>query len=115
MASGNRCIVLEQGVEYDTFPEIAGKWAKELSLRLGRKADGPDERVWECERDGCRYWFGWDHWFPELCLEPQDDEAGEAIVEIGYELGIDGRAEHAPATDAASAGAPAAPPSTQRN
>jgi hypothetical protein len=89
MHSGNRCIVLEDGVDYHSFPRLAERWAAKLSLAIRRKADGLDERVWECERKGMKFWLAHDHWFPTINLEPKDADAAAEISSIGSEIGAD--------------------------
>lgn len=87
MHSGSRCVVLESGIDFDSFPSAAERWAKKLDLRILKRADGPDERVWDCERKGKKFWLAYDHWFPTISLEPQDAEAGAEIKSIGDALG----------------------------
>jgi hypothetical protein len=82
MQSGNRSIVLEDGVDYDSFPRLAERWAVKLSLAIRSKADGLDERVWECERNGTKFWLAYN-------LEPQDADAAAEISSIGSEIGAD--------------------------
>ena len=89
MHSGHRSIVLEDGVDYDSFPSAAGRWTRRLGLRVVHKTDGPDARLWECEKDGRKYCLVFDDWFPELNLEPQNAEAAAEIPQIGREIGID--------------------------
>lgn len=87
MHSGNRSIVLEGDIDHDSFATAAEKWAKRLDLRILKRADGPDMRVWDCERKGKRYWLSFDDWFPHISLEPQDGAAAAEILNIGTMLG----------------------------
>jgi hypothetical protein len=89
MHSGNRSIVLEDGVDYDSFPDAAGRWAHKLAFRVVHNIDGPDARLWECEKNGRKFCLVFDDWFPELNLEPQNAEAAAEIPQIGREIGID--------------------------
>jgi hypothetical protein len=89
MCNGNPCIVLQDGVNYDNFPGIAERWVKTLGLVASKKINGPGERIWECSRDGCSFWLGYEDWFPEIFLEPQNAEAAARIDEIGREIGAD--------------------------
>ncbi len=82
MASGNSAIVLQDGVSYDNFPAIADYWVQRLSLIVIKNLDGPDARIWDCLRDGKKFWLSFDDWFPEIHLEPQDDIAGAEIENI---------------------------------
>ena len=87
MHSGSRRIVLEAGIDYDSFSVAAERWAKKLDLRILKRAYGPDARVWDCDRKGKKFWLAFDHWIPTINLEPQDAEAGAEISSIGYALG----------------------------
>jgi hypothetical protein len=87
MHSGDLCLVLEEGVDYDSFPAVAERWAKKLGLSLARKVDGPCEHLWECERSGKTFRLAYDDWFPEISLEPCDAEAAREIPSIGAALG----------------------------
>ena len=87
MHSGNRCIVLEGGIDYDSFAAAAERWARTLDLRIGKRADVPDARVWECEKEGRKFWLAYDNWFPTISLEPQDATAGAEIPSIGARIG----------------------------
>ena len=87
MHSGNRSVVLEADIDYDSFAAAAERWAKILDLRILKKADGPDVRVWDCERQGKKFWLSFDHWFPTISLEPQDAAAASDIQDIGTKLG----------------------------
>lgn len=87
MHSGSRSIVLEDGISYDSFASAAARWAKTLDLRILNKADGPDVRVWDCEREGKKFWLTYDDWFPHISLEPQDGAATIEIQSIGVKLG----------------------------
>jgi hypothetical protein len=89
MHSGNLSIVLEDGIDYDSFPSAAERWARKLALRVVNKVDGPDARLWECEKDGKKFCLVFDDWFPEINLEPQDAEASAEIPRIGREIGVD--------------------------
>lgn len=82
MASGNMEIVLQGGVAYHDFPEVAEAWVKRLSLRVVHKVDGPGERIWDCRFGHARFWLAHDDWFPEISLEPQDDDAGTLVAEM---------------------------------
>ena len=86
MHSGNRSIVLEADIDYGSFAAAAERWAKCLDLRILKRADGPDARVWDCERQGKKFWLSFDHWFPTLNLEPQDAAAASEIQDIGVTL-----------------------------
>lgn len=88
MHSGNLAIVLDNGVDYDSFPAFAKKWASKLSLKITGRVDGVEERIWECKHDGYSYWLTYDNWFPQISLEPQNTEAGEHIFTIGLALGL---------------------------
>lgn len=87
MHSGNSCIVLEGDVDFDSFPKVAERWATKLSLIVTQKIDGLDERIWECERNGKKFWLAHDHWFPTISLEPKNAEAAAEIFRIGNEIG----------------------------
>jgi hypothetical protein len=89
MHSGNCCIVLEEGVDYGSFPRFAERWAAKLSLTIQKRADGLDARIWECERNGKKFWLAHDNWFPTISLEPKDAEAAAEIASIGIEIGVD--------------------------
>jgi hypothetical protein len=88
MHSGNPSIVLEDGIDYDSFPDAADRWARQLGLRVVHKVDGPDARLWECEKDGRKFRLVFDDWFPELSLEPQNAAAAAEIPLIGRNIGI---------------------------
>ncbi len=117
MHSGNFAIVLDDGVDYDSFASFAKKWISELSLNLKKRFDGAGERVWECEHEGYSYWLAYDDWFPQISLEPQNAEAGEHILSIGLLLGLVGSAEPCatpkggPAVPLHKSGAGGGPPS----
>jgi hypothetical protein len=102
MHSGNLAIVLDSGVDYDSFPTFAKKWISKLSLKVKKQVDGAGERIWGCEHDGYSFWLAYDDWFPHISLEPQNAEAGEHILSIGLSLGLDRDAE------------PGAPPNSRR-
>eukprot|EP01012_Entosiphon_sulcatum_P064769 TRINITY_DN93619_c0_g1_i1.p2 TRINITY_DN93619_c0_g1~~TRINITY_DN93619_c0_g1_i1.p2 ORF type:complete len:103 (+),score=11.71 TRINITY_DN93619_c0_g1_i1:527-835(+) len=85
---GRQSLVLEDGIDYDSFEAAAERWAKKLGLRIVSRADGPDARVWDCERGGTKLWLAFDDWFPTLNLEPQDAAAGLEIQSIGTALGV---------------------------
>jgi hypothetical protein len=87
MHSGNRSLVLEEDIDYESFPIAAEKWAKTLGLHIVQKIDGPGERLWGCDKDGKQFWLAFDDWFPEISLEPRDDEAAAAISSIGASIG----------------------------
>lgn len=88
MHSGNLGIVLEEGIDYDSFPSAARRWAKKLALRVVQKVDGPDARLWICERQGRRFSLVHDDWFPTINLEPQDTEASAEIPNIANVIGL---------------------------
>ena len=88
MASGNIAIVLDEGVDYDNFPQFLDKWVKALNLQIIKQADGPDARVCDCTLEGYMFWLSYDDWFPEISLEPQDAAAGSIIPQIGKRIGI---------------------------
>jgi hypothetical protein len=87
MHSGNRSLVLEEDIDYDSFPAAAESWAKKLGLRVAEKIDGPSERLWGCDKEGKQFWLAFDDWFHEISLEPRDDEAASAISGIGASIG----------------------------
>ncbi|HWB07103.1 MAG TPA: DUF3630 family protein [Verrucomicrobiales bacterium] len=87
MHSGEPCLILEDGIDYDSFPEAADAWASRLQFAVRDKVDGPDVRLWICEREGKRYRLAFDDWFPELSLEPCDAEAAVEIPRIGAAIG----------------------------
>ena len=87
MHSGKQSLVLEEGIDYESFPAAAEKWANHLNLRVSEKTDGPSERLWACEKEGKQYWLAFDDWFPEISLEPRDDAAASEILKIGFALG----------------------------
>lgn len=82
MASGNSAIVLQSGVDFDNFERIAEKWAQLLSLDVLKRAENPFERIWDCRRQGLKFWLSWDENSPDICLEPQDADAGAATESI---------------------------------
>ncbi len=82
MASGNMEIVLQGGVGYDNFPRIAKRWAKRLALSVVQKIDGPGERIWDCRIGAAKFWLAHDDWYPEISLEPQNDDAGALMAEV---------------------------------
>ena len=86
MHSGKQSLVLEENIDYESFPAAAAKWATELSLRIFEKVDGPSERLWGCEKEGRQFWLAFDDWFPEISLEPRDDAAAAEILRIGASL-----------------------------
>ncbi len=88
MASGNKSLVLNDGVNYDNFPIFANKWVEKLQLTVVDKVDGPSERIWKVDKNGIKYLLAYDDWSPEISLEPQDSEAGKDIFEIGKKLRI---------------------------
>ena len=83
MHSGNFSIILEEGIDFDSFPDAAERWIQVLDLHVTQKVDGPDVRLWNCERNGKKFWLAYDSWFPTINLEPQNDEAGAEIQNIG--------------------------------
>lgn len=87
MASGNRCLVLEDGIDYGSFASAAERWAGKLDLRILSREDGLDIRVWDCVREGKLFWLAYDHWFPTISLEPQNAEAGTELEKLGVSLG----------------------------
>jgi hypothetical protein len=93
MHSGNFAIVLDDGVDYDSFAVFAKKWISKLALKVKKRVDGAGERILDCEHDGYSYWLAYDDWFPHISLEPQNAEAGEHILSIGLSLGLDKNAE----------------------
>lgn len=106
MHSGNVAIVLDKGVDYNSFPAFAKKWTSKLSLKVKRRIDGAGERIWECEHDGYLFWLAHDDWFPQISLEPQNAEAGRHILTIGLALGLTDNTDPSDAPNADSAGAP---------
>ena len=89
MACGDQSIVLESGVSYESFPKCAARWAERLRLTITKRIDGPSEHIWECHRDGCWFWLAFDDWFPEISLEPKDHDAGQLILTIASEVGLE--------------------------
>ena len=87
MASGRRCLVLEEGIDYDLFPAAAARWATRCDLRIVEKLDGVSERLWGCESSGHQLWLAYDDWFPQINLEPRDDQATAEIERIGLVIG----------------------------
>ena len=87
MHSGKRYLVLEDGVDYDTFASAANVWAQRLGLHITEKIDGPGDRLWGCEMNGRQFWLGFNDWFPEISLEPRDDDAAAEILGIGAAIG----------------------------
>jgi len=87
MHSGNFSLILEEEIDFYSFPEAAERWIKVLGLGVIQKIDGPDARLWDCERNGKKYWLAYDAWFPTINLEPQNDEAGTEMAEIGKAIG----------------------------
>ena len=86
MHSGKRSLVLEDGIDYDSFPTAADTWANRLGLRVTEKLDGPAERLWSCEKEGHQFYLAYDDWFPEISLEPRDDGAALEVQRIGAAL-----------------------------
>ena len=87
MASGNYEIVLQEDVSEISFSMAARRWASKLELQVGDKVSGGNEIVWCCTKNDCSFWLSWDIWFPQVGLQPQDDEAEKIIFEIGDSLG----------------------------
>ena len=89
MASGDMAIILDDGVSYESFPAFAKHWADRLRLTIVRQVDGPAERIWECQREGCQFWLAFDDWFPEISLEPMNSDSNQLIQVIAAEAGFD--------------------------
>lgn len=88
MQCGRQSLVLEEGINYDSFSAAAEKWARQLDLHVTEKIDGAGERLWLCERAGRPFWLAFDDWFPEISLEPRDNAAAAEILVIGTALGV---------------------------
>lgn len=88
MASGNKCIVLQENVNYDNFDEIADIWTKTLKMQVKDKTNGMSEKIWKGKIEGKEFYLSYDNWSPDISLEPINEEANELVLLIGKNMGI---------------------------
>lgn len=82
MASGSLCLVLQEPISWEAFPEWAELWCRRLKATRIDEAEGIDERLWSVSVGGNLYWLVYDSWQAALTLEPQQAVPDETVREL---------------------------------
>jgi len=94
MNSGDFCIELTEAGTWESFPEFAEAFAKDIGARITERVDAPDMRLWKISYLGQPLRLVYDDFPNGISVEPTNKTQGRLIQslfdKLNAEAGADG-------------------------
>ncbi len=85
MASGDLSLTISEDASWESFPDRADAFLRQVGGAVTHKADSPVERVWGVTVHGQRFWLAYDDWLG-MSLESTSEVCNAIILKLQADL-----------------------------
>lgn len=82
MASGNQSLELTEEGNWESFPQFAEEFTKQIGAKILQKIESVNIRIWEIEYEGVILNLVYDDFPNGITIEPKDMDGQAAIYKL---------------------------------